>query len=143
MKLWITFSLFAVALVSGFNLVATVRRVPPPARIPAAEPANVVLRQEQRFAAVPAALRAHGVRGTIGYFADLPPEQLRADAAGMEEYFLTQFALVPWVLDASSDHSAWAVTNLRRGTLPERGLVGYETVQELGAGVFLLKRRAP
>jgi hypothetical protein len=61
--------------------------------VPSAEPTNNVLRHERRFAAVVTALRAHDVRGPVGYVGDLPPAAMRANAAAMEQYFLSQFVV--------------------------------------------------
>lgn len=58
------------------------------------------MRQEARLAPLHKALRRRADRETLAYLSDLPPEQLAADRPSMEDYFLTRFALVPWVLDA-------------------------------------------
>lgn len=131
-----------LALVSAFNLVHLVRETPPPSRIPPDRPANPVMRQEQRLAAVRAALQRHGVRGKIGYLGDLPADRIAGDFHASERYFLTQFALVPWVLDVQLERHAWAVANLGQRSPAERLPANYEIVEEFGAGVLLL-RQAP
>lgn len=143
MRAWSATALWVVAIVCGINVADTARRLPSPSRVPAAVPANVVMRHEQRFAAVRPALRAHGVSGIIGYFSDLPPAQMRADARSMEAYFLSQFALAPWILDANSDRCTWAIANLLRAAAAERIPPGYGIIEDLGDGVLLLRRSAP
>ena len=143
MRAWITITWLLVAIVGAWNIAQTSRRVLPPPRAAEALPANVVLRHERRMASVREALAAHGVRGTVGYFADLPPVQLRGDAAGMEAYFVSQFALAPWILDATSDQCEWAVANLQRVAVRERVPAAYRMVHDGGDGVLLLRRSAP
>lgn len=143
MKIWFMFSAAILAAFCVFNLNETVRRVPPPARVPSATPTNPVLRHEQRLATVRRALETHGVRGTLGYVADLPPDELAANAPGMEEYFLTQFALVPWVIDARFTDCDWALLNLHTATIAERTPPGFAVVAEWGDGLALLRRTTP
>lgn len=143
MNAWLTTSLLALAVCCGINLADTARRVPPPPRIAPAAPANNALRHEFRFAPVLAALRAHGVRGPVGYLSDLPPEAMRGNTAAMEQYFLSQFVLAPWILDADASRGAWAVTNLQRAPPAGRLPAGYEVVQDFGGGVLLLRRTGP
>ncbi|HUR58012.1 MAG TPA: hypothetical protein VM029_09915, partial [Opitutaceae bacterium] len=59
---------------------------------------------------------------------------------GMEEYFLTQFALVPWVLDARSMEGEWCVANLRTAPIAGRTPAGFRVTDDCGNGVFLLRR---
>lgn len=143
MRLWLTMTLLALGVCGGINLAHTARRTPPPPRVPASEPANNVLRHERRFGAVVAALRAHDVRGPVSYVSDLPPQAMRGDAAAMEQYFLSQFVVAPWILDADPGRNAWAIANLHRTTPAERMPSGYTVVEDFGAGVFLLRRSAP
>lgn len=143
MRAWTFLTLLLVAAVSAVNLAGTVRRNPPPPRLPPEIPANVVLRQEQRLAGLLLELKARGVRGTLGYLADLPPEQLRADPAAMERYFLPQFALAPWILDATTQEAAWIVADLRVRPAAERIPAGCTVERDFGDGVLLLRRRAP
>lgn len=143
MRAWTAFAWLLVAIVGAWNVAATARRVLPAPRAPTAVPANVVVRHERRMASVREALATHGVRGTVGYFADLPPAQLRGDAAGMETYFLSQFALAPWILDATAEQCEWAVANLQRVGARERVPDAYRIVHDGGDGVLLLRRSAP
>lgn len=131
-----------LALISAFNLVHLVRETPPPSRIPRDVPANPVMRQEQRLAAVRAALQRHEVRGKIGYVGDLPAGRIAGDFHASERYFLTQFALVPWVVDVQFERHAWAIANLGERSPSERLPANYAIVEEFGAGLLLL-RQAP
>lgn len=133
----------AVGLTAGINLVQTVRRVPPPPRLPSVPATDPVVRHEARFAAVPAALQRHAVRGVVGYFCDLAPEVMAATPAAMEDYFLTQFALTPWVLDPRATDRPWAIANLRRPDGAERLPAGYRIATNFGGGVLLLERTTP
>lgn len=143
MNAWLTTSLLVLAVCCGINLADTARRVPPPPRLAPAAPANNALRHELRLAPVLAALRAHGVRGPVGYVSDLPPEAMRGDTAAMEQYFLSQFVLAPWILDADPSRVTWAITNLQRASPAERFPPGYTVVQDFGDGVLLLRRTGP
>lgn len=143
MKVWLTMAFLGIALVGAFNLWRAAERVPPPPRILPAVPANVVLRHEQRFAKVLSALRTHRVDAVIGYVGDLPPDEMRADHFSMEQYFLSQFVLAPWILDANTERTQWAVGNLHRAAPSERIPSGFTVVEDLGAGVSLLKRTSP
>lgn len=143
MKIWLTLASLAVALLSAVNLWRAAERVPPPSRIAPAVPANVVLRHEQRLAKVAAALRAQRVSDVVGYVGDLPPEEMRSDHFSMEQYFLSQFVLVPWILDANTERTVWAVANLHRTAVTERMPSGFAVAEDLGAGVWLLKRTSP
>jgi hypothetical protein len=143
MNAWLTTSLLVLAVCCGINLADTARRVPPPPRIVPAAPGNNALRHELRFGPVLAALRAQDVRGPVGYVADLPPAAMRGDTAAMEQYFLSQFVLAPWILDADVGRAAWAVTNFHRAAPAERLPPGFAVVQDFGAGVLLLRRTTP
>jgi hypothetical protein len=101
------------------------------------------MRHERRFAAVHAALETRGIRGTIGYLADLPPDQMREDPAAMQEFFLTQFALVPVVLDADVAHFTWTVANLHAVQAADRLPAGFRIVEDFGDGVLLLRKENP
>jgi hypothetical protein len=129
--------------VAALDLGRVLRETPPPSRIPLREPANPVIRQEQRLAAVRAALERHGVRGKIGYLGDLPADQIGGDFHASERYFLTQFALVPWVLDVHLERHEWAVANLAERSPAERLPATFVMVEDLGAGVFLLRQPRP
>lgn len=144
MKTWSALTALILAVVAMTNLVQAVRHVPPPpVAVPGRPPANVVLRQEQRFAAARRALEARGIRGLVGYVADLAPPLMSADHLTMEDYFSAQFALAPCVLDPKADARRWVVTNLRRKTLAEATPAGFRVAEDFGSGVALLEKRAP
>lgn len=141
---WLVLTALLLGSVAVANLLALARRMPPaPARGASASGVDVVMQHERRFAPVAAALQAHGVRGQVGYIADLPPEQLPGDSPAMRDYFLTQFALIPWVIEAKFSDCAWAITNWRHGNgLAPAAPAGFETVQDFGGGVLLLRKSA-
>lgn len=143
MKAWHAFSLLVVVLVCGINLAATARRVPPPPRAPTSNPTNVVMRHEQRMAPVVRALRAREVRSPIGYLADVRGSELAASHSGMEGYFLTQFALTPWLLSVQPEACEWIVAHLQTTTLAERTPAGFRVAESFGDGVWLLERVRP
>ena len=140
MKAWNVIAVLGLVLVCGINVVAMARRVPPPPRAAAVSHPNVVMRHQQRLAGVREALARRGVRGTIGYLADVPVAELSAHPRGMEEYFLTQFALVPWVLEARADDRDWLVANLHATSAAERMPAGFRVAEDFGGGVALLER---
>lgn len=143
MKPWSMVAIVALLLVCGMNVVAMVRRVPPPARMPAALPSNVVMRQEQRMAGLRHALEKRSVRGTLGYLADVPANELPAHPRGMEEYFLTQFALLPWILDTRAEECTWIVVNLSTSAIGARMPPGFRVAESFGSGVWLLEKHPP
>ena len=143
MHRWRALVVAAVVVTAAINLAQTVRRVPPPPRRPEAPATDPVVRNEARFAAVPAALQRHEVRGVVGYFCDLAPEVMAATPAAMEDYFLAQFALTPWVLDPRATDRPWAIANLRSPGGAERLPAGYRIAANFGGGVLLLERPKP
>jgi len=144
MKTWSILTALVLAIVAMINLVQAVRHVPPaPVAVPGRPPANIVLRQELRFAAARRALEAHDVRGVIGYIADLAPPQLSADHASMEDYFSAQFVLTPCILDPNNVERRWTIANLRSKPLAERLPAGFRVVEDLGGGVALLQQGTP
>lgn len=143
MKAWSAISAVVLVIVCGINVLVMVRRVPPPARRPEAIAANVVMRQERRMAAVVRALRRQDVRGAVGYLADVPAAELPAYPRGMEEYFLTQFALVPWILDTRAEECNWIVANLATSEIAARVPPGFRVAEDFGGGVWLLEKRPP
>lgn len=140
MKAWIALAWLALLVVGGVNVGSTLQRVPPAPRASVAGGRDVVMRHEQRMAALRRALQARDVRGTIGYVADVPAPELAAAPRGREEYFLTQFALTPWRLDVDLRSCDWAVANLHRATLAERLPAGFQVSDALGDGVWLLRK---
>ena len=140
MKVWGVVTLVALLGVGVVNAIATALRVSPAPRVTPAIPTNPVMRQEQRMADVRRAMQTRGVRGTVGYFADDAATDLAANRRGIEEYFLTQFALAPWVLDARTQESEWLVANLHATSIGDRTPAGYRVIDDCGSGVFLLRR---
>jgi hypothetical protein len=137
---WCALFVVGLACVGGVNLIATARRVPPAPRAVATVPRNSVMRHEQRMAGVLRALREHQVRGVVGYLSDFAAGELSSHSRGMEEYFLTQFALAPWILDAKTTECEWVVANLRTQSVAERAGPGYRVIEDFGNGVALLQR---
>jgi hypothetical protein len=140
MKAWNLTTLLVIVVACGVNVVAMARRVPPPPRVTASIASNPVMRHEQRMAAVRHGLETRGVRGTIGYVADVPATELHAQPRAMEEYFLTQFALVPRILEVKASDYEWVVANLRTAPIAERTPSGYRVIDDCGGGVFLLRK---
>jgi hypothetical protein len=143
MKSWCTLCALIIAIVSAVNLVGTVRRVPPPSPLATGATENIVMRHERRLAGVRRAFEARQIHGTIGYVTDLPPDQLAANPAAMEAYFVSQFALVPWVLDARIGECRWAVTNFHGDNAAARVPATFRVVEDFGDGVLLLEKGAP
>ena|SRR5688500_15464712 len=143
MKTWSMVATLVLVVVCGMNIVATTARVRPQPRAPAAIPTDIVMRHELRMAGVRDALRQRGVRGTVGYLADVPAAELPGNHQRMEQYFLTQFALVPSVLDANVDACSWVVANLHTTTIAERAPADFRLVRDFGHGVALLERVRP
>ena len=143
MNTWSVITLLALLTVCAVNVVGMVRRVPPPPRVAPALPANSVMRQEQRMEELRRALERRQVSGTIGYIGDVAASDLAASPAGREDYFLAQFALVPWVLEARAPEREWIVANLRATSITDRMPAGYRVSDECGDGVFLLRRIEP
>jgi hypothetical protein len=143
MRSWCAITLLLLALVCGINLVATARRIPPAPRVPPEIPQDVVMRLEQRMAGVRDALRAHAARDPIGYVADIPAADLAASHDGMQEYFLTQFAVVPWVVDPKADDCRWIIANLHTKPVSDRMPAGFRVAEDFGRGVWLLEKIAP
>jgi hypothetical protein len=141
-KAWSTIAIVVLVAMCAINMAATARRVPPQPRAPAAVPSNVVMRQEQRFAGLRASLQARDVRGTVGYVADLPALELAASHPAMEAYFLTQFVLVPCIVDARTEDSRWIVADLHTKSIAERLPAGFRVAEDFGHGVLLLEKVA-
>lgn len=143
MKTGAAITALIIAIVAGVNLFDLARRMPLPARGPVAQNGDVAMRHERRLAGVRKALRSHAAHGLIGYVTDLPPAELPNNDAAMQEYFLSQFALVPWVLEADFTQSAWAVTNLRTKSRADGLPAGFRVVKDFGGGVLLLRKTEP
>jgi hypothetical protein len=83
---------------------------------------------DQRFAALKAALPR---RGTVGYIGD--PGNL-----SIRDYYLTQYALAPLVVDHSIDHPL-VIANFSNS--PPAAPENLHLVKDFGAGVQLLTRK--
>jgi hypothetical protein len=143
MRVWSVAAIAVLLVVGGWNGIGMARRVPPPARAEAGAASSVVMRHEQRFAGVREALQRRGARGTICYLADVAGAELAAHPRGMEEYFLTQFVLVPWVLDATRHDGEFVVANLHASAIGARMPPGFRVAEDFGNGVCLLERVRP
>jgi hypothetical protein len=112
-------------------LLSTVRVVidaPNPTRLPADD---VAKRSDQRFAALRAALPPRGVIGYVGASGNV----------GVRDYYLTQYALVPVVVDHSLNHPL-VIANFpdspQPASVPSDHL---QIVWDFGDGVLLLANR--
>lgn len=139
-RIWVAAGALLIAALAALNLTQSVRRTPAVPRFVSLVPVDAAARQEQRCAKVRAALAQHGVSGVVGYVADLPPEQMRDEGDAMKEYFLTQFALTPLVLDTDAAGFPWLVANLHTGTVATRAPAGFRVVDDCGEGMFLLRK---
>lgn len=121
-----------MAGVAVANVIHTARKVPSPPLEVEASSYDPLSWHEQRFRRFRAGAAAHGVRGTIGYIGDHP--------ATDDDYFYSQFALAPLVLDSDPAPHRWAVANLRTTNPEARIPAGWMIVQDFGDGVLLLGR---
>lgn len=103
-------------------------RAPRPTRI---SPDDISKRSDQRFAALKARLPAGGVIGYIGETGD----------SATPDYYLTQYALAPLVVDLSPHHS------LVVGNFPSSPPFGIpqnlHLVEDFGQGVMLFAEDTP
>jgi hypothetical protein len=141
MKIAYVCTVLVLAGVAGWNIVQTASRVSPPSR--RGSSGSPTLQHEQRIGSIRHALKTRGAQGVIGYIADLPADQLATDSRAMEDYFRTQFALAPFVLDAQFSRCEWAVANLRNASAGTPAPAGFRVVEDFGAGVFLLQKAPP
>lgn len=141
--LWRLVAFGAVVVVALVNLRALVERFPPAAPYADAAANDPAIRQEQRFAALRADLKARGLRGDVGYRGDVPPDRLFPDATACADYYLAQFTLAPFVLDPNFAAHNWCVTNFRTLPASARPLPGWRIVQDFGDGVLLLRKERP
>jgi hypothetical protein len=89
---------------------------------------------EHRMAGVRHSLQERKVPEKIGYCYFLPSEK-----SLLPDYFASQYALAPWVLDWHFMSYDWVVMNVRmrsHSSLPP----GFTVAEDFGDGVFLLKR---
>jgi hypothetical protein len=140
---WLAVCAAILAALSAFNLVQLARRTPRAPHVAPRVPSDIAMRLEKRFGPLRTVLQEHHVTGTIGYFGDLAGEQLRNDPVAIKEYFVTQFVLVPVVLEADSETCTWAVTNFHRTDPAALQRAGFRVVVDLGDGVRLLRKEAP
>lgn len=141
MKLWSALTALVIAAVCSVNVIRTAQRLSPPPHYGSAAPADIVMRHEARFSRVRQSLEKRGVHGRIGYVADTPAERLAGDEDGMRDYFLTQFALAPRVLETGPENGGvWAVANLRTTSMRDRMPPGFELAEDCGDGVLLLRK---
>ncbi len=87
-----------------------------------------------RLSGVRRSLGDRKVSGRIGYCYFLPSEK-----ALLPDYFASEYALAPWVLDWHYTGYEWVVLNVRmrsHSALPR----GFSVVEDFGDGVFLLRR---
>jgi hypothetical protein len=137
---WRNGALMIVAAVALWNVVHGARSVlPPPVESPAWS-GDPVTRQEGRLGRLREAIRARGLKGTVGYVDDLPVGRMGEAEFGVQDYYLAQFVLVPLVLDPEPEPHEWAVANLRTSSWATRGLERWSLVEDCGAGVLLLRK---
>jgi hypothetical protein len=142
MNAWRVGAMMVVVVMAVVNVVHIAQTVPPPPRESPGAAIDPVTRHERRLAALSANVGARGLKGTIGYIGDLSGSRLAGDARGVEDYYLTQFALVPLVLDSNPEPHEWAVANLRT-TIPQTRVPGsWRIVEDFGEGVLLLRKAA-
>ncbi len=98
------------------------------------ESSNLVDINESRLAPVRRKLQERGVPGTVGYYFFVPWKKPL-----LPEYFSSQYALVPRVIDWQYASYDWVVVNLR--TQPHLSLPPkFTIVDDFGDGVYLLKK---
>ena len=140
---WRTGALAVVVVVAVINVIHLALAVPPP---PVESPAAAIdpaMRAEHRLAPLRASVRRHGLRGTIGYVGELRGGRLNDDPRAVEDYYRTQFALVPLVLDPNPAPYVWAVANLHATASAPPLPAGWTIAENLGDGVLLLRKEAP
>jgi hypothetical protein len=86
---------------------------------------DIAKRSDQRFAALKSRLPARGVIGYIGETGD----------SATPDYYLTQYALAPLVVDYSSDHGM--VVGNFPSSWPSQSPPNLRLVEDFGDGVLL------
>ncbi len=99
------------------------REAPKPWRM---QPDDIAQRSDQRFSAVKQILPSSGVIGYVG----APGE------SSLPDYYLTQYALAPLVIDRSIQHEV-VVGNFPSLQIPP-SIPGLREIQDFGNGVVLL-----
>jgi hypothetical protein len=133
-RLWSAAALLLAAGVAGYNLACATGD----ALRPDAAPPDAPSGHDERLAPLRRALQKRGVRGMIGYLTDQPAARFLADSAGVRDYYLTQYALAPLVLDPNPEPHAWAVGCFRHAGTPPTLPPGMRVVEDFGDGVLLL-----
>jgi hypothetical protein len=135
-RIWSTVTVALVAVLGGWNIFQTAR-----AAITRPQPStDVVTLHEAGMAAIRRELVARDIRGVIGYVADERGGNIYRTFEGVQDFYLTQYALAPVILDVNADQHPWAVAKLRQATIDNLP-VEFEVVVDAGSGVFLLQRR--
>jgi len=114
-----------VILIVG-SLLSSVRMTFKASRPGHSEPDVIAERSDERFARLKTRLPAQGIVGYIGEAGD----------SATPDYYLTQYALAPLVVDDSTDH-ALVVGNFPSSQLPKIPQ-NLRLVDDLGDGVLLL-----
>jgi len=89
---------------------------------------DIAIRSDERFAALKSRLPAYGVVGYLGESGD----------SATPDYYLTQYALAPLIVDPSPDH-ALVIANFPNA--PTQIPPGMQVAQDFGHGVLLLTRK--
>ncbi len=107
-----------------FSTARIIRYAPKPWNL---APDNIAQRSDQRFAAVKQALPSRGVIGYVG----------ETGESALPDYYLTQYALAPLVVDRSVNHDL-VLENFTGKQIPG-SLAGLQEIQEFGKGIILLR----
>jgi hypothetical protein len=143
-RIWRICALGAVVWVAGLNVAHVATNVAPPRiEFPGAAAADPVVRQEKRFKVLREKAHLAGVSGTLGYFDNFPANLPHDDPAVVREYYLAQFALVPWVLDRDATLATWAITNFTNSTMSKALPPEWRIEADCGDGVLLLRKAKP
>ncbi|MFH0731578.1 MAG: hypothetical protein V2A72_01490 [Candidatus Omnitrophota bacterium] len=97
---------------------------------------NNISRYESRFSEIRKMLASEKV---VGYITEKTPEEITADANATAEYFLTQYAISPTVVD-NKKFDGLVVGNLHSGYLSGNASTKkLSLIKNFGNGVMLLK----
>jgi len=131
--------LLPVMGVAIFNLVHRAETLSPAPVDPTSAAMDHVMKQEKRFGDLRRSLERRGLSGAIGYMGNSTAE----DPHSTEDYYLAQFALVPWVLDRHLESCEWVVANLGSSAAISNLPPSWQVAEDFGDGLLLLKRSAP
>ena len=120
-----------ILLLVSCCLLSTARMFVQPPNLRHISPDDVSKRSDQRFAALKALLPGNGVIGYIGSTGD----------SATPDYYLTQYALAPLVVDLSSNHSV-VVGNFSSPPAPAIPQ-NLHLVEDFGNGVMLFVAKDP